>query len=70
MLDRLPITRLRQLSTHLELILVGVLPPLVRRNMYIELVGSLAYGVLYTSGIAFVPVVLRRTGASCPSTIA
>ncbi|MFN8445423.1 MAG: MFS transporter [Caldilineaceae bacterium] len=64
MLDRLPVHRLRQLSSHLELILVGVLPPLVRRNMYIELVGSLAYGVLYTSGIAFVPVVLRRTGAS------
>ena len=56
--------RFRQFTIHLELVLVGILPPLVRRNMYIELLGSLAYGVLYSGGIAFIPVVLRRTGAS------
>lgn len=44
--------------------LTGALPDTVRRNMYLELWVSLAYGAFFAASISFIPVVLRRLGAS------
>lgn len=57
-------THLHALRTRLEQSLVGALPPDVRRNMVIELGGSVVYGLFYGATVQFVPVVLRRMGAS------
>lgn len=57
-------SRLRIWLDHLEMLLVGILPATVQRNMRIELGATLAYGMFYSAGIAFIPVVLRRSGAS------
>ena len=40
------------------------LTPAVRRNMRIELFSSIAYGIFTATCIQFIPVVLRRLGAS------
>jgi len=42
----------------------SALPPDVRKNMLIELNSSIAYGVFTAACIQFIPVVLRRLGAS------
>lgn len=44
--------------------LAGVLPEAVRRNMYVELWVSIAYGAFFAASISFIPVILRRLGAS------
>lgn len=41
----------------------GLLPPLVRRNMRIEIVAAMLFGP-FVAGLGFLPVVLRRLGAS------
>jgi predicted MFS family arabinose efflux permease len=47
-----------------ERALTGPLPEDVRRNLRIEIVASIAYGIFYAVAISFMPVVLRRLGAS------
>jgi MFS family permease len=44
--------------------MTGPLPPTVRHNTSVELVTGLAYGAFYAAVLAFMPVVLRRSGAS------
>lgn len=51
-------------QTRLELALTGALDPTVRRNMIIELMGAIAYGLFFGAALQFIPVVLRRMGAS------
>jgi MFS family permease len=48
----------------LERFLFGGLPERVRRNTRFDLAGALAYGVFFSASLAFLPVVLRRLGAS------
>ncbi|MEZ4683306.1 MAG: MFS transporter [Caldilineaceae bacterium] len=55
---------LRPLSTRIDRTFTEPLAPAVRRNMYMELVASLAYGIFYAAAIQYIPVVLRRLGAS------
>ncbi len=55
---------LLNLQTRFESSLTGALSPAVRRNMYIELVGSMAYGLFFGASLQFIPVVLRKLGAS------
>ncbi len=55
---------LRPLSTRIDRTFTEPLAPEVRRNMYMELVASLAYGIFYAAAIQYIPVVLRRLGAS------
>ncbi|HRW06201.1 MAG TPA: MFS transporter [Caldilineaceae bacterium] len=52
------------LSTRIDRTFREPLAPDVRRNMYLELVASLAYGIFYAAAIQYIPVVLRRLGAS------
>lgn len=47
----------------IELALTGPLPADVRRNMWVELMASLAYGPFYAV-MLFIPVVLQRLGAT------
>ncbi|MEZ4660621.1 MAG: hypothetical protein R2911_23950 [Caldilineaceae bacterium] len=49
--------------------LVGPLAPAVRRNLTAEFYSALAYGAFHAATIAFLPVILRRSGAS-PSMLA
>ncbi len=55
---------LKELGVRLEDTLVGNLTPTVRQNMRIEVWSALAYGAFYAIAIAFVPVILRRSGAT------
>lgn len=58
--------RLTNLNTSLqawEERATGLLPPSVRRNMRIDLTAALFFGP-FVAGLAFLPVVLRRLGAS------
>jgi MFS family permease len=55
---------LKSLGARLESSLVGELNEIVRKNMRIELWAALAYGAFYAATLPFVPVILRRTGAS------
>lgn len=55
---------LLNLQARLEGSLTGALDPTVRRNMYIELVGAMAYGLFFGASLQFIPVVLRKLGAS------
>jgi MFS family permease len=55
---------LLNLQARLEGSLAGTLDPIVRRNMYIELVGAMAYGLFFGASLQFIPVVLRKLGAS------
>lgn len=48
----------------LEQLLTGRLPADVRSNLRIETLASIVYGVFYAITISFMPVVLRRMGAS------
>ncbi|MBE2193833.1 MAG: MFS transporter [Anaerolinea sp.] len=54
---------IRKLARRVEFMMVGDLDPVVRRNMYIEFVGASLFG-LFLACLNFVPVVLRRLGAS------
>lgn len=55
---------LSSITTRIERTFAETLAPTVRRNMYIELWASLAYGIFYAAAIQYIPVVLRRLGAS------
>jgi predicted MFS family arabinose efflux permease len=52
------------IGRRLELALTGWLPDEVRRNLWIETLASIAFGIFYAAAISFMPVVLRRLGAS------
>lgn len=54
---------IRKLARRVEFMMVGDLDPVVRRNMYIEFVGATLFGI-FLACLNFVPVVLRRLGAS------
>ena len=49
--------------------LTGPVAPAVRRNLTTELYSALAFGAFHAATIAFIPVILRRSGAS-PSMLA
>jgi len=55
---------LATIGQQLEQALTGRLPADVRHNLRIETVASIAYGIFYAIAISFMPVVLRRIGAS------
>jgi MFS family permease len=52
------------IGRRLELALTGWLPDDVRRNVRIETIAAVAYGIFFAVAISFMPVVLRRLGAS------
>ncbi|HEX9371903.1 MAG TPA: MFS transporter [Roseiflexaceae bacterium] len=52
------------IGRRLELALTGRVPDDMRRNLRIETAASVAYGVFYAAAVSFMPVVLRRLGAS------
>jgi len=54
----------RALGAQMEALLAGTLDKEVRRNMHIEVISSVAYGIFYACIIPFIPVVLRRAGAT------
>lgn len=58
------LTTLSHAAKRLELSLAGPLSPGVRRNMITELWVSIAYGIFYAAAVGFLPVVLRRMGAT------
>lgn len=55
---------LQLFSTRIDRTFREPLAPEVRRNMYLELISSLAYGIFYAAALSYIPVVLRRLGAS------
>jgi MFS family permease len=55
---------LQAIIRRLELALIGRLPAELRRNLWIETTAAIAYGVFFATALAFMPVVLRRLGAS------
>lgn len=55
---------LHSLGARLERTFTEPLAPLVRRNMVVELWASVAYGIFYAAALQYIPVVLRRLGAS------
>lgn len=58
------ISFLRALGIRLEERLAGQLPVAVHKNMVVELWVGMAYGAFYAMTIPFIPVILRRTGAT------
>lgn len=54
----------RAMGAQMEARLAGALDKDVQRNMHIEVISSVAYGIFYACVIPFIPVVLRRAGAS------
>lgn len=54
----------RAMGAQMEARLAGALDKDVQRNMHIEVLSSVAYGIFYACVIPFIPVVLRRAGAS------
>jgi predicted MFS family arabinose efflux permease len=57
-------TTLGTITRRLELALTGRLPADVRRNLWIETTAAIAYGIFFAAALSFMPVVLRRLGAS------
>jgi predicted MFS family arabinose efflux permease len=55
---------LATIGRRLELALTGPLPETVRRNLRVETIAAIAYGIFYAAALSFMPVVLRRLGAS------
>ena len=55
---------LKGIGSRIELTLAGPLSAPIRKNMYIEVWVALAYGAFYAMTLPFVPVILRRAGAS------
>ena len=58
------LSTLRLLSARIDRTFTTPLTPEARRNMYMELLASVAYGIFYAAAIQYIPVVLRRLGAS------
>lgn len=52
------------IGRRLERTLIGAFPEAVRRNLRIEMIAAIAYGIFYAAAISFTPVVLRRLGAT------
>jgi DHA1 family inner membrane transport protein len=52
------------IGRRLELALTGRLPDDVRRNLWTETIASIAFGIFFATALSFMPVVLRRLGAS------
>ncbi len=55
---------LRALGAQVETLLAGQLPAQVRKNMLTEVWVAIAYGVFYATTLPFIPVLLRRSGAT------
>ena|GEM_PF-261651 len=55
---------LKTIGWRIELALVGSLPPAIRNNMLIELWAALAFGAFFAATTPFLPVILRRAGAT------
>ena len=55
---------LRALASRMEVALAGELPVNIRGNMRIEIWVSMAYGFFYATTLPFIPVSLRRSGAT------
>ncbi len=55
---------LKEFGARIERSFTGPLTESVRQNMHVELWAALAYGIFYAVTLPFIPVVLRRTGAS------
>jgi predicted MFS family arabinose efflux permease len=55
---------LTTIGRQIERALTGPLPEDVRHNLRIEVVALIAYGIFYAVALSFMPVVLRRLGAS------
>jgi len=51
------------LLTHIELWLVGPLDPDVRHTMHVDMRAACVHSIMATS-ITFIPIILRRSGAS------
>ena len=60
----LMISSLRALGARVEGTLAGQLPAAIRKNMLVELWVGMAYGAFYAMTIPFIPVLLRRSGAT------
>ncbi|MEP7358716.1 MAG: MFS transporter, partial [Anaerolineales bacterium] len=58
-------TRLSVLLYRLELLLTGPIPAVVRRSMYVDVRGAIAYSLFFAI-FSFIPIILRRLGASVP----
>lgn len=58
------LSSLRALGARLEVTLAGQLPAAVHKNMLVELWVGMAYGAFYAMTIPFIPVLLRRSGAT------
>ena len=54
---------MRSFLYRLELLLTGPLPPAVRRAMYVDMRGAVAYSAFFAI-FSFIPIILRRMGAS------
>lgn len=55
---------LRALGARIETMLAGQLPAALRKNMMIELWVAITYGIFYATTLPFIPVLLRRSGAT------
>ncbi len=55
---------LRALGARFETMLAGQLPAALRKNMMIELWVAVTYGIFYATTLPFIPVLLRRSGAT------
>lgn len=55
---------MRALGARLASALAGNLPVALRQNMMIELWVAIAYGIFYAMTLPFIPVLLRRSGAT------
>ncbi|MEZ4675097.1 MAG: MFS transporter [Caldilineaceae bacterium] len=55
---------LRALGARIERMLAGQLPAALRKNMMIELWVAITYGIFYAMTLPFIPVLLRRSGAT------
>jgi MFS family permease len=54
----------RSVLSTIERRLIGGFPESIRINLRIEALASIAFGIFYAGAISFLPVVLRRLGAS------
>ncbi|MEZ4615129.1 MAG: MFS transporter [Caldilineaceae bacterium] len=52
------------LGARIERMLAGQLPAALRKNMMIELWVAITYGIFYAMTLPFIPVLLRRSGAT------
>ncbi len=52
------------IGRRLERQVIGGFPESIRINLRIEALAAIAFGVFYAGAIAFLPVVLRRLGAT------